>query len=274
MTKQIVPGNTQMQQLPMWPQDLRALPNAFARSALFSAGNLRKGVRKHYKRYEVAAVMGISITYTGEELMQDDEDLYLQILHMARHQDVRSSVSFTANALIRELGWTRNSASYRRLSEGLDRMQASSLSLTVTSSSGARENYTGSLIRSFRWKDDSGEAAKQWTVLLEPEIANLFAPDAYSRLDWNMRLKLAPLEKWLHSFFHTHHQPYPYKVETFWRLTGSNVPLSELRKFRARLKKALATLVDVGFFLRAEIDPKTDLVHVERNRGHLSIVNR
>ncbi|MDP3230736.1 MAG: hypothetical protein Q8N13_22570 [Acidovorax sp.] len=37
-------------QLPIWPQDLRGLPKAFARSALFTAANMRKGKRKNMKR--------------------------------------------------------------------------------------------------------------------------------------------------------------------------------------------------------------------------------
>lgn len=37
-------------QLPIWPQDLRGLPNAFAMSALFTVANMGKGERKNMKR--------------------------------------------------------------------------------------------------------------------------------------------------------------------------------------------------------------------------------
>ena len=62
-------------QLPFWPADVRGLPNAFARSALFNVANARKGARDNYKRRSIATVKGASITYTGEELRQDDEDV-------------------------------------------------------------------------------------------------------------------------------------------------------------------------------------------------------
>lgn len=250
-------------QLPFWPADVRGLPNAFARSALFNVANARKGDRHNFKRKEIATVKGASITYTGEELRQDDEDVFLQILHIARVQELGTEVRFTAYALLNELGWTKNSASYRRLIDCLDRLKASAVAVTVDLPGGGRENYSGSLIRSFRWKEQNGEVPlREWTVLLEREIIALFSPASYSRLDWTMRLSLPPLAKWLHPFYITHRQPFPYKVETLHKLTGSEI--AELRKFRYKLKQHLDLLVQKGFFQSARIDPRTDLVMVER----------
>ena len=247
----------------MWPQDMRGIPNAFARSALFNVANARKGARSNYKRREVAALEGIKITYTGEELRQDDEDVFLQILHIARMRNLGEQVTFTAWAILTELRWTRNSGSYKRLVDCLDRLKASAVAVTVEDSSGRRENYTGSLIRSFRWQEDaSGASLREWTVLLEREIIALFGPTSYSHLNWQLRLKLPPLAKFLHTFYHSHAMPLPYKVATFHRLTDSGI--AELRQFRFKLKAALARLVEEGFLISAEIDPRTDTVIVHR----------
>lgn len=250
-------------QLPIWPSDLRGLPNAFARSALFNVANLRKGERANYKRRTIATLRGISITYTGEELRQDDEDVFLQILHIARMHELGVEVRFTAYSLLTELGWTRNGGSYKRLVDCLDRLKASAVAVTVERGAGVRENYTGSLIRSFRWKEDAaGTPLREWVVLLEREIIALFNPAGYSRLNWALRLKLPPLAKWLHTFYHSHAEPYPYKVATIHTLTASGI--LDLRKFRYKLKKALELLVEHGFFMSASIDPRTDLVMVVR----------
>ena len=264
------------EQLPIWPNDLRGLPNAFARSALFNVSNTRKGARVNLKRHKVAALQGISIDYTGEELRQEDEDCLLQVLHLARMQEIQSEVRFTAYAMITELGWTRNSGSYQRLVDCLNRLNATSLALTVTREGGAVvENYTGSLIRSFRWRETNGDMPlREWTVKLEREIISLFGPESYTRLDWKMRMRLSPMEKWLHSFYHTHRQPMKIAVSTLHRLSGSGIPEKEMRKFRYKLKKALASLVEHGFFIKAHIDPATDLVVVQRNLNHQSIVER
>lgn len=250
-------------QLPMWPSELRGLPNSFARSALFNVANSRKGQRANLKRHPIAALSGISITYTGEELRQDDEDVFLQILHIARLHQLGTDVRFTANSMITELGWTRSGQSYKRLVDTLDRMKASAVAVTVEDVRGKRENYTGSLIRSFRWKESgTGASMREWEVLLEKEIVALFNPQSYTQLDWKLRLKLPPLAKWLHSFYHSHQSAYPLKVETLRTLTGSEI--KKLYHFRDKLKAALALLVDQGFFANAHIDERTDLVVVER----------
>jgi hypothetical protein len=251
-------------QLPIWPADLRGLPNCFARSALFNVANVRAGARDNLKRRPIAALRGIEITYTGEELRQDDEDVFLQILHIARMHPLGTHVQFTAYSMLTELGWTKNSASYRRLVDCLDRLKASAVAVTVElPGAGARQNYTGSLIRSFRWKEDAGGATlRQWEILLEREIISLFGPATYSRLDWKMRLKLSPLAKWLHSFYITHAEPYPYSVAKLHELCGSEI--AELRKFRYKLKLAAGRLVETGFFSSAAIDPRTDLLMVSR----------
>lgn len=255
----------QPEQLPIWPQTQRGLPNSFSRSALFTVGNIRTGKRLNLKRHQIAALAGISITYTGEELFQDDEDVLLQILHLARLQPIATEVTFKASAMIAELGWSRNAKSIERLADCIERMKASSLSVTVESPT-ARENFSGSLIRAFRWREEgSNETMRQWTILLEKEIVGLFNPKTYTRLDWNTRLKLPPLAKWLHSFYHSHAEPFPFKVETLHKLTGSKI--AELFKFRYKLREALDILVEAGFLESAYIEPRTDLVVVRRGRN-------
>lgn len=250
-------------QLPMWPNAMRGIPNSIARSALFNVSSLRKGERKHYRQREVAALGGISISYTGEELRQDDEDVFLQILHLARTQDLGTEVGFTGHSLMTSLMWTINAQSKQRLTACLYRLMATALAITVTDRTGSRECYAGSLIRSFNWRDEAtGKPFRKWTVRLEPEIAALFDPASYSRLDWELRMQLPPLAKFLHTFYHTHQLPFPIKVETLHRLTDSD--MKELRHFRAELKKALTLLTTKGFFLTAGINAHTDTVQVAR----------
>jgi len=264
-SRSTVTADDQLQiQLPMWGGDQRGLPNAFARSALFNVANARKGARENLKRKPIASLKGITITYTGEELRQDDEDAFLQILHIARLQPLGTEVKFTAHSMLVELGWSLNKAGYARLVDCIDRLKASGLAVTVEAGkTPIRQNYTGSLIRSFRWREEGVDAPlRHWEVLLEPEIVALFGPNTYSRLDWKTRLKLPPLAKWLHSFYHSHATPFSYKVETIHSLCGSEI--AQLRQFRYKLKIALALLVERGFFYEAFIDARTDHVVVKR----------
>jgi hypothetical protein len=143
-------------------------------------------------------------------------------------------------------------------------MTATSIAVTVESS-GSRENFTGSLIRMFRWKEQATDSPmRQWVILLEKEIISLFNPGSYSKLDWRMRLALPPMAKSLHSFFITHLVPFPMKVTTFHSLMASEI--NHMGMFRVRLKEALRHLVECGFLVSASIDPHTDNVAVERNK--------
>ena len=250
-------------QLPLWPNGVRGIPNSIARSALFNVSSLRKGERKHYKQREIAALGGISITYTGEELRQDDEDVFLQILHLARTHDLGTEVEFTGHSLLTALMWTINNGSKKRLHECLVRLSATALEITVIDRNGTREGYSGSLVRAFRWRDETtGKSARKWMVRLEPEIAALFDPQCYSRLDWTLRMQLPPLAKFLHTFYHTHSVPFPYKIEKLHQLTDSDT--KSMRHFRANVKEALEILVGKHFFISAVIDPRTDTVQVVR----------
>lgn len=262
-------------QLPIWGNEARGLPNAFARSALFNVANARKGARENYKRKPIASLRNITITYTGEELRQDDEDAFLQILHIARLQPLGTDVKFTAHSMLVALGWSLNKAGYARLVDCMDRLKASALAVTVESEQNPalRQNYTGSLIRSFRWREEGVDAPlREWAVLLEPEIVALFGPNTYTKLDWKTRLKLPPLAKWLHSFYHSHQAPFGYSVEKIHQLCGSEI--AQLRQFRYKLKIALALLVERGFLFEAYIDARTDLVMVQRLHQPAGIVER
>src|SRR5690554_6793973 len=63
-------------QLPIWGDDRRGLPNEIVRSSLFNARN-RNIQRQYLRAVEIAVIGDGSITYTGDELRQDDETVYM-----------------------------------------------------------------------------------------------------------------------------------------------------------------------------------------------------
>lgn len=242
-------------QLPLWPERVRGLPNAFARSALFTVGAINHQ-RSTFKKQKIAAVGGIEILYSGEELRQDDEDVFLQIVHLARRTPIGDYVEFTAHQLLVALGWNRNSRSYARLKDCIDRLSANGV--TVQFDNG-RSGYSGSLFRKFVWETSQTDG-RRWRIWLEKEIISLFGADTYTQIDWEQRLSLGPLAKWLHSFYFTHREPFGYKVETLKKLCGSEA--KQLYHFRQRLILALEELKITGFLEDYEI--RNDTVTVKR----------
>ncbi|MHB0929604.1 MAG: plasmid replication initiator TrfA [Candidatus Nanopelagicales bacterium] len=238
-------------QLPLWPNVVRALPNAFARSALFTVGNRNKP-RSSFVSVEIATVNGIRITYSGEELRQDDEDVLLQLLHQARQRNLSDYIEFSSYSILKSLGWTMNTSGYARLQKTITRLDATGVVVHLEDES---IKFSGALVRKFIWHGE------KWRIYLEPEIVYLFGDTNYTHLYWELRLSLSPLAKWFHSFFSTHKVPFSYKLSTFRELTATQHKTTS--GFKKEVKRALQELVDKEFLSSFEID-KTGLVHVIR----------
>jgi hypothetical protein len=156
-------------------------------------------------------------------------------------------------------------ASYQRLRECINRLTATSVTVKLDSplASGRKGGFANSLVRKFAWDEEAIRGSSQrWKVWLEKDIIRLFDDNSFTKIDWEQRLRLPPLAKWLHQFYFTHSEPYAVKVATIKTLCGSRI--AELNKFRYKLKESLTLLKEEGFLLAFAVDPRTDLVSVKR----------
>ncbi len=253
-------------QLPFWNEDKRALPNPLARGALFTA--TKDNNREYYKGTRVTTLANIDIIYKGEELRQDDMSVLLTIFHLARKRPLSKDepVEFTAYSFLKEVGWTINGQEYKHLQECFDRLSANQVKVLAD---GGKAGYAGSLVRSFEWRDSSGQSLSKWKVWLEPKIAGLFTQDSFTLMEWADRKKIgqrSPLALWLHSFLSTHREPIPLAVEKYRELSGAKE--KSLPGFRMRLKAALNRLKDCGIIEAYEL--KNDFVYVTKRRQRLA----
>lgn len=250
-------------QLPLWDRNERGMPNAFARSALFNC-NKTNAPRQHFKNHHIATLSGVTIQYTGEELRQDDADLFLEICHIAREAPIGERIEFTAYAMLKALGWGTNGAGYGRLAASIERLKANSAKVIFQDK---RAGFLGSLVRKAVWAEGepdgtaAANAKTRWLVYMEREIIALFGDDDHTRLARVQRSRLRnELAKWLHSYYYTHAQPFAHKVAFIHEKCGSQC--KTLYHFRPILKRALAELESVGFLESWDIE--NDLVYVVR----------
>lgn len=102
--------------------DLRHIPNDYARSSLFTVGNKRVPRRAfmhetlfHYNEH-------ISILYTGIELRaEDDELVWLQILNYAQKVALGEPFEFSVKNLVADVGWHKNGRYYDKARECISR---------------------------------------------------------------------------------------------------------------------------------------------------------
>lgn len=238
--------------LPFWPEEVRSVPNAVLRGALFTVSKERSMLKD---LTPIASVDGIEIRYMGQRLNQVDLDLWEMLLHLQRMQPLGNRVEFTANAMLKALGRSTSGADHEALNNGLARLIGSATEIKWVKE---RKAFAGALVSSFFRDDDTG----RYVVKFNQEMATLYG-QGHTYIDWEQRKALGQnnLAKWLHGFYTTHAAPFGYKVETLQKLCGSG---ASLREFRRLLKAALAKLVEIGAIGGWQIDVETDVVTVEK----------
>ena len=248
----------EISQLPLWPEVMRSLPNEILRSALFNARN-RKNPRSMMKSEPVAVIGEGRISYRGEELRQDDETVWLQLVHLARQHVAGQLVEFTAYSFCKDIDWSINKKSYDRLKECLRRMQATGLDVY---SKRLERGVSLSMIPFFEYEDsETRKTLPRWRVRIAPELVELFGDNYFTRIEWAQRLQLPDgLATWLHGYLATHRVPHPIKIETIAR--GAGLTETDKPELRRLVKRALTNLVNCGFL--TEFDVHNDLVTVKR----------
>jgi hypothetical protein len=253
-------------EVPHVPHGKRIIPNDLIRSSLFSVRNHRTK-RDFLKDRELYSFGNTQITFTGEELRQDDEDVWLQMFYLMSKNN-QSELEFRPYSILKQLGWPGTSHYKDKLKDCIKRMSANDISIV---NKDYNMGLSLSLIRKFAWKDEVGDKLKLWKVWFEPEIVKLFSGFKFTKIDWKQRMALTPLAKWLHSFYSSHKDPYPIKVATIRSACGSGS--KHLKHFRPLIRSALTDLVKVGFLEDFYIDAK-DLVYVvKRQPKYISIPN-
>ena len=88
--------------LPTWREDRRGSPNSFLRSALFAA--IQSKDREYLDEVEVFSQHGISITYTGKQLNQEDLTVWLALVDLMRKDPLGTSCEFTSHGVLKYIG--------------------------------------------------------------------------------------------------------------------------------------------------------------------------
>lgn len=238
-------------QLPLWPEEVRGVPNSVLRSALFGA--IRKGRRSFMQRQPVAAYKNVTILFTGPRLDQADLDVWEQCLHLARIGGLGTRIQFNAHGFLRAIDKNTSGASHEWLKGAFARLASSVIEIKD-----GKRAYFGPMIHHGTRDDETG----RYCIEINPAIVSLYGLDGWSQVERKQRqaLKRQPLAQWLHGFYATHAQPFPLKVETLHRLSGSEN--KQPAGFKRELREALTRLVTATGW-NYEIDG-TDLVLVNK----------
>jgi len=270
-------------QLALWPESDRGIPNELVRCAVFAAKN-RREPRKVYRPNAplvVPVIGGGEVIYIGEELRQDDETVWMQLVHLSK-EGCSEWVSFTPYSFLKAIQWPIKGASYTRLLATLRRLATSGIEVY---SKRFDKGVSTKLIVKYEYAKN---ADAPWRVqVFDKDDQLLFLFDKlYSRVDWDVRLALPDgVATWLHSFFSSHREPFDHKISTLAAGAGlaldvldaeqlDEAQLAAKRKERLReakktIRRALETLQAAGFLESFEIT-RAGLVRVVRAKRRKS----
>ena len=245
-------GHRRGEQLPLWPADIRCAPNEFLRSALFNARN--RNQPRRYLRQETLAILGKGrITYTGEELRQDDATVWLQLISMSSAVPLGEAVEFTPYEFCKAVGWSPTGEAYTHLRKCLTRLQATAIAFHAER---IKHTLSLSMIPVFCWQDEgTRKPLPRYHVKLAVQLTELFCGSHYTYLLWAQRRQLSEgLATWLHGYLATHRQPFPLAIADIQRVADLTVARSD--NLRKSIVCALDALKKVGFLVSWEIDGK------------------
>lgn len=228
-------------QLPFWPDDVRALPNDFARSALFTVKK-RSEPRSALQSVKLFTFNSdVEINYTGIELRaEDDELVWQQMLDYAKHFPLGRDIEFTSYQLCTDLGWGINGRYYKKVEECLTRLKATAINFR---SNRLGELKSFSLIDKFRIEAINSKRSRI-VISIDPVILNLFIGHYYSKVVWSTYRDLSPISRRLFDYVASHREPYPLKLETFRGICSSDC--QRPKKWREMAKQACDELVSAG----------------------------
>ena len=228
--------------LPTWPETKRATPSAFLRSALFSA--VQSKDRMFLYGVILASQEGISVKFTGQQLNQEDLTLWETLVHLTKMQPLGNICEFTAYDILKTMGHNDNGEERKRLHQGIIRLTGGVVEIMI----GTQRSYFSALIDHGVKNEETGH----YTIQLSKSLIKLYNQTTWVDFKERGALQRKPLAQFLHGYYSSHKKPYPVKIETLHKLSGSRN--KNMRNFKILTEKALAELVKIGFLKGYEID--------------------
>jgi hypothetical protein len=240
--------------------DLRHLPNDYARSSIFTARNKREPRKTllheklfHYNEH-------VSILYTGIELRaEDDEIIWLQILNYGQQVPLGQSFEFSVKDLVRDVGWPKNGRYYDKARECISRLKANEI-LAMNEKAYGKSGAI-SLIQNYETTNDGGGKPTQYRVWIDQNLIVLFAGNNFTSHTWLTYRGLSPVARRLADYIDSHQHPFPLAIDRFRNMCGSTDVSATSWRFTVR--QACKQVIAAGIATVCFVD-KGDLIAIQR----------
>ena len=241
--------------------DLRHIPNDYARSSLFTARNKREPRKSlmHEKLFHYNEC--VTIQYSGQELRaEDDELVWLQILNYGKSVVLGEPFCFSIKDLVRDVGWSKNGRYYDKARECITRLKTNEVRALNSKAYGVSGGI--SLIHNYVTINDGEGKPVDYRVWIASNLIVMFAGNTFTSHTWEVYRGLSPVTRRLADYIESHKLPYPLDIERFRQMCGSNT--TELSSWKQTVKKACIELQTAGIASYAVV--QEDLITCFRDR--------
>lgn len=198
----------------------RVIPNDYARSAIFTARNKREPRRTFEQEKLFHLHENITVYFTGIELRaEDDELVWLQILHFARTVPLGEWFEFSIGQLVEAVGWDKNGRYYDKARECISRLKANEILVANEKAYGVSGAI--SLIDKYTVVGDAKGKPTHYRALIDPNMLVLFAGNTFTNHTWLTYTKLGPVARRLADYIASHRHPFPLDIIKFGAMCGS-----------------------------------------------------
>lgn len=279
-------------QYPQLRQTVRIMPSDFNRTSLFHVGsnNLPRRFCKNEKLGRVGD--GVTIFYQGEELRQNDEAVFRQIIHVARGNKPWEWISVKQAKVIQDAKGTKRHLSGKDTKEYHDTIMRLRAGLLLIQSKRRGAFITCNLLSDYEGVGD------EQRVRIDPRVALLF--DSYAALDENVIDSISGVAQKIYNFIQTipHSGIHPILIKNLFELCYGRMEylVKEYRRqlaskpkkdgeegisdqkraelainkkysdfHRKNLPMALDELKSIGLIISYEINRKDDKVAIVKN---------
>lgn len=236
-------------QLDMWPEEFREIPNDYARSAIFTVRNKKEPRASLQNSVLFHTEKAVKVTFTGIELRVDDDELvWQQVLNYAKYYPLGEPVEFNLHQLCKDLDWSVNARNYDRLRECITRLKANEIKVE---NERIGKGVGISLIREYEF-EGAGDKGTKYRVWIHPNLILLFAGKNSTRIAWVKYRGLSPIARKLYDWIASHKQPFPLRLDTFYKMCASNC--SSTRSWKFMVKAACKEIEDACMVKKAWVN--------------------
>lgn len=235
---------------PGWPYDVRAIPNHFARTSIFSP-IARQGRKQVYQERLISRSDAL-IYFSGVYLDEADCDVWLQLIHQARLFPDNEFVSLERSKFLRKIGRKKSGDMYKWLLGSIERLNFATIGIGTGKYSFHQDADNGALhlVAGFDYDSEKGT----YRVYLDPRMPLLFQNSEYALIDWDLRLRMAKnknMSKFLQRLVATSSDiQQAYSIEFLRGITRYS---SQESKFHKTLAMSLNELQALGVIASWEI---------------------